>query len=1161
MSSEESYLAIIRYLTDDREPYAPGTSNNTKRKIRKAAACYVVRNGVLYYQRRLKGQNAFTELEVVLQDSRRKELIDEAHVMKERGEHLNQQLTWEAISHKYWWRGVLKQVKDHVKACAQCQSKRSADDISGFRVTSRSDRSKEGASENEEEEGADFLFSADSSPQPIIKGSKTATKHELVFVDSKGEVNQFLPKHSQTMLEKLNRQRLSNQFCDITLLIEGDEFRAHKAILAACSEYFHELFFERGAASTHEAVVDLSGFSKASFLPLLDFAYTSTLTFNFCIMADIANLARHLLMTEVLQICEHVHKQVEEKKIKVYQKGDVHTVVSGQQAPVEDSIPEAYVVTLQDDGQAVVTQGRVAVAGEQLAFVETPEGAYIQQQMIVAAPVVAEAVAGDKEHHGKAVQNDTVTLVTQGAEVQPGETVTLITGSTEGMEAETMTVVTHSGQAGASESLAMVSACLAMEQPPAAETAAFVIHVDPEKAPSEAANLESAAAPETAAPLEDAESAPKPQKRKRGRPAKVKKDVELEPAPVEEEVPSADESQGDQQESLSDDLNRRRLRQRSIAEGGYARLHMGLEEEEEEKGATPPRAVTPKAAPRPGKRGRPPKHPVQSPGAGQSETGAPPEGDPEAHSVDGKAVEEVKTDADSEAAAAKKTRAEGAVTGEHTCPDCGMSFERRYSLIMHTLKHEKSRGYKCNLCHKEFQYAASLRPHLARHKQQSSHRAALGKAPPEPPSEGKGEGELEDKAQSPHTKREFVCDICGKTLPKLYSLRIHMLNHTGVRPHSCKVCGKSFTNKHSLSVHRTLHGLTKQFQCEYCKKLFVSKRGMEEHTSLHTGESKYLCNTCGATFHRASALSKHLKKHQPKPTGRAFACVHCDKRFYEAKDLQQHMNKHIGLKPFQCQVCGKCYSWKKDWYSHVKSHSVAEPFKCNVCGKEFYEKALFRRHVKKATHGKKGRVKQNLVRECEQCGRKFTQLREYRRHVNNHQGVKPFECLTCGVAWADARSLKRHVRTHTGERPYVCPLCQEAHIDARTLRKHMAKYHVDNLPGKIMLEKDTLQFHNQGTQVEHAVSILASDLPPELRPAQHQPAEEIETVLITEETVETMEAVQAAEGSMATLSDQGIMQVVNYVLAQHALTETKPEGTPDLIQTMEVEVAHVAEVE
>lgn len=104
MSCEESYIAIRRYLTDEREPYAPGTHGNTKRKIRKAAACYVVRNGVLYYQRRHKGQREFTELEVVLQDGRRKELIDEAHIAAG-GEHLTQQQTWETISQKYWWRG------------------------------------------------------------------------------------------------------------------------------------------------------------------------------------------------------------------------------------------------------------------------------------------------------------------------------------------------------------------------------------------------------------------------------------------------------------------------------------------------------------------------------------------------------------------------------------------------------------------------------------------------------------------------------------------------------------------------------------------------------------------------------------------------------------------------------------------------------------------------------------------------------------------------------------------------------------------------------------------------------------------------------------------------------------------------------------------------
>ncbi|KAM7410502.1 hypothetical protein PAMA_001781 [Pampus argenteus] len=932
MSCEESYLAIIRYLTDEREPYAPGTPGNTKRKIRKAATCYVVRNGTLFYQRRLKGQNDFTELEVVLQDGRRRELINQAHITRG-GEHLNQQLTWESISHKYWWRGILKNVKDHIRECAQCQSRRSVDD--GARLSARPDRRRAAANvkdeddeEEEEEDGDDgLIFTAASSQQK----PNAMSKHELVFVDSKGEVNQFLPKHSQTMLDKLNQQRLTNQFCDITLLIEGEEYRAHKAVLAACSEYFNELFFEKGAASTHEAVVDLSGFTKASFLPLLDFAYTSMLTFNFCVMADIATLARHLLMMEVLQICESVHKQVEEQKLTVYQRGDIHTVVTSPQASQEGSKEDsgAYMVTIQSDGKAVVTHSEVA-------FVEPPKEAYIQQPMTV----VTQAVEGDG---GEVAQNETVTLITHSGQAAPGETVTLISGGSEGLEGETMTVVTHSGQAGASESLAVVSACLAMEQPQVAETGSFVLNVDPDKvSPSEVVkSVVIPGGPQTVmvppSPQEKAESAPAqptstPQKRKRGRPAKVKKEVE-ELIPQEEEDPSADESHEDKQETMSDDPNKRRLRQRSIAEGGYARLHMGLEDEEgAKKSLTPPRAAAPKVGPRPGKRGRPPKQVVENQMEEQSVSECA--ADPEGSAVDSVTAGELSTEeagmnvAESETGTQQdQAPAEGTADGEHTCPECGMSFQRRYSLIMHTLKHEKARGYKCSLCSKEFQYAASLRAHLARHKQQSSQRAPVSKPLVEQSSEDKVNRNLDDKTLSPDTKREFVCDICGKTLPKLYSLRVHMLNHTGVRPHSCKVCGKTFAHKHSLKMHRALHDVTKQFQCEFCKKSFVSKRNMEEHTSLHTGESKYLCNTCGATFHRASALSKHLKKHQPKPDVRPFPCSHCDKSFYEAKDLQQHMNKHMGLKPFQCLVCGKCYSWKKDWYSHVKSHSVAEPFK------------------------------------------------------------------------------------------------------------------------------------------------------------------------------------------------------------------------------------------
>uniref|UniRef100_A0A9J7YH72 Zinc finger and BTB domain containing 11 n=2 Tax=Cyprinus carpio TaxID=7962 RepID=A0A9J7YH72_CYPCA len=1042
MSSEESYLAIQRYLTDEREPYAPGTHGNTKRKIRKAAACYIVRNGILYYQRRQKGLDEFTELEVVLQAERRKELITEAHITSG-GEHLNQQQTWEIISQKYWWRGVLKQVKDCIRECSFCQSKQEkgrgyAEDATKQAAVRQARRKTSVcASEEEDDEANDDLDSEQSS---------AVDKHELVFVDSKGIVKQFLPKHGQTMLDKLNQQRMNNEFCDITLLIEGEEHRAHKAVLASCSDYFYELFVEKGAMSSHEAVVDLSGFSKASFLPLLDFAYTSNLTFNFCVMAEVATLARHLLMAEVLQICESVHKKVEEQKLMVYQRGDIHTVVSSQPAPPQPITPtasETYVVTMQSEG--------------------TPE------------------------------EGQSLAVIT--SEIGTAESLALLAGAT--VDGETMTVVTHSGQAGSAESLAMV----AHSAPPAVQD-------EPQAA-------EPMHQPEPAAP----QPVPAPVKRRPGRPPKVKQQEPPPPLLLEEEsmeMEDASASDADKKEEECVDPNKRYLRKRSVKEGGYVRLHMGLETEEEEKSSLPPTKAASDAV------------------AALAEELEPVTDQPE--TVEGGALQEDPG---------------GAAEGEHSCNECGLVFHRRYALIMHTLKHEKTRSFKCSICNKEFQYAASLRAHLARHKHQKTQRASMTRAMAAEDSQGS-----EDQTKY-RTKREFVCDICGKTLPKLYSLRIHMLNHTGVRPHACKVCGKSFATKHSLKMHRSLHDSLKRFQCTVCEKSFVTKRSLEEHTSIHTGESKYLCTTCGASFHRASGLSKHLKKHQPRPEVRSFHCSHCDKSFFEAKDLQQHMNKHLGLKPFQCQVCGKCYSWKKDWYSHVKSHTVAEPFRCNVCGKEFFEKALFRRHVKKATHGKKGRVKQNLERECEHCGRKFTQLREYRRHMNNHQGVKPFECLTCGVAWADARSLKRHVRTHTGERPYVCPLCQEAHIDARTLRKHITKFHGDQLPGKIMLEKDTLQFHNQGTQVEHAVSILSSELPPELQPPQPPTTEEIETVLITEETVEAVQAV--SEGALATLSDQSIMQVVNYVLSQQAVV--KVEEAPEIIQTMEVEVAHVAEVE
>lgn len=341
----------------------------------------------------------------------------------------------------------------------------------------------------------------------------------------------------------------------------------------------------------------LPGFSKASFLPLLDFAYTSNLTFNFCVMAEVATLARHLLMAEVLQICESVHKKVEEQKLMVYQRGDIHTVVSSQPAPpqpITSTASETYVVTMESEG----TPGE----GQSLAVITSEIG-------------TAESLA---LLAGATVDGETMTVVTHSGQAGSAESLAMVAHSGQAEEGETMTLVTHSGQAGSGESLAVVQACWSVDEAqvgdtPVAEsmqTGAFLISVDPGKTDaSEIVHLAAAAPPavqdepqvaETTHQPEPAaapQPAPAPVKRRPGRPPKVKQQEPPPPLPSEEEpvemegVEDGSAADGEKKEEECLDPNKRYLRKRSVKEGGYVRLHMGLETEEEEKSTSPPMKV------------------------------------------------------------------------------------------------------------------------------------------------------------------------------------------------------------------------------------------------------------------------------------------------------------------------------------------------------------------------------------------------------------------------------------------------------------------------------------------------------------------------------------------------------------------------------------------
>ncbi|XP_076857728.1 uncharacterized protein LOC143511894 [Brachyhypopomus gauderio] len=213
--------------------------------------------GSLFRKKLEKGCVQYRE---VLAEDKRLKSIEAFHTKIPGKLHHTLEDTYRLVAEHYWWEGMYFQVRDFVFGCEECH----------------------------------------------LKWTEKAERSEM------GNISRLVKSHSHGVLSKLNSQREAGLFCDITLKTgSGQSFQAHRAVLAAGSEYFQELFTEMGSTTDPQPHVDLTGFREESLLALLEFSYTSTLTLNMNSLTEVATMARHLRMWPALEACSAIRREKE----------------------------------------------------------------------------------------------------------------------------------------------------------------------------------------------------------------------------------------------------------------------------------------------------------------------------------------------------------------------------------------------------------------------------------------------------------------------------------------------------------------------------------------------------------------------------------------------------------------------------------------------------------------------------------------------------------------------------------------------------------------------------------------------------------------------------------------------------------------------------------
>uniref|UniRef100_A0A8C3J6F2 Zinc finger and BTB domain containing 16 n=1 Tax=Calidris pygmaea TaxID=425635 RepID=A0A8C3J6F2_9CHAR len=162
------------------------------------------------------------------------------------------------------------------------------------------------------------------------------------------------PCHPTGLLHKANQMRLAGTLCDVVIMVDSQEFHAHRTVLACTSKMFEILFHRNSQHYT------LDFLSPKTFQQILEYAYTATL------QAKVEDLDDLLYAAEILEI-EYLEEQCLKilETIQASEDNDTEVAMAdGGTTEEEEERKSRYIKGLFISKPAAEESGYASVAGQ-----------------------------------------------------------------------------------------------------------------------------------------------------------------------------------------------------------------------------------------------------------------------------------------------------------------------------------------------------------------------------------------------------------------------------------------------------------------------------------------------------------------------------------------------------------------------------------------------------------------------------------------------------------------------------------------------------------------------------------------------------------------------------------------------------------------------------